>query len=50
LLAGGSPPDELWRFLALLPNDAEGEPSPARRGARVVDLRAPQPLRRASAA
>jgi uncharacterized protein (DUF58 family) len=38
LLAGGSPPDSLWRFLALL-EASSAEPSSARRGARTIDLR-----------
>jgi len=43
LLAGGSPPDALWRFLALLPSDAPGEVMGPKRGARIVDLRANVP-------
>lgn len=39
LLSGGSPPDALWRYLALLPQDVQSELSPPKRGARVVDLR-----------
>jgi len=39
LLSGGSPPDVLWRYLALLPSSAAGEIKPANRGARIVDLR-----------
>ena len=39
LLAGGSPPDALWRFLALLPVGASGELNGPQRGARVLDLR-----------
>lgn len=40
LLSGGSPPDALWRYLSLLPNDASGDLLSPKRGARVVDLRA----------
>jgi len=40
LLSGGSPPDDLWRFLALLSSDGRGELLAPKRGARVVDLRA----------
>lgn len=40
LLAGGSPPDELWRYLALLPSDATGEVTQPKRGTRIIDLRA----------
>jgi uncharacterized protein (DUF58 family) len=40
LLAGGSPPDALWRYLALVPSDSTSELSPPKRGARIVDLRA----------
>lgn len=40
LLTGGSPPDALWRYLALLPSDSASELSSPKRGARVVDLRA----------
>jgi uncharacterized protein (DUF58 family) len=39
-LAGGSPPDALWRYLALLPDDGRGALLAPKRGARVVDLRA----------
>lgn len=39
LLAGGSPPDGLWRYLALLPCDGEGELQAPKRGARILDLR-----------
>ena len=39
LLPGGSPPDALWRYLALLPMDASYEPFPPQRGAQVIDLR-----------
>jgi uncharacterized protein (DUF58 family) len=39
LLSGGSPPDALWRYLALLPSDATGAPAAPKRGARLVDLR-----------
>lgn len=41
LLSGGSPPDALWRYLALLPSDAaDALQSTPKRGAQVVDLRA----------
>jgi len=40
LLSGGSPPDALWRYLALVPSDSTSELSPPKRGARIVDLRA----------
>jgi uncharacterized protein (DUF58 family) len=40
LLSGGSPPDALWRYLALLPSDESSELASPKRGARVIDLRA----------
>ena len=43
MLSGGSPPDALWRYLALLPNDVAAELLRPKRGARIVDLRAVQP-------
>ncbi len=49
LLAGGSPPDALWRYLALLPSDAEGELLAPKRGAKLVDLRANAPARASAA-
>ena len=49
LLQGGSPPDALWRFLALLPNDGRGEPCAPKRGARIVDLRRNEPKRESAA-
>jgi uncharacterized protein (DUF58 family) len=39
LLSGGSPPDALWRFLALLPSAASGGLSRPKRGAQLLDLR-----------
>ncbi|MET0344416.1 MAG: DUF58 domain-containing protein [Polyangiales bacterium] len=39
LLPGGSPPDAIWRYLALLPGDVAYEPFGPVRGAQVVDLR-----------
>jgi uncharacterized protein (DUF58 family) len=39
MLTGGSPPDALWRFLALLSADGRGELTAPKRGARVCDLR-----------
>lgn len=39
LLSGSSPPDALWRYLALLPSEVSGELSAPKRGARVIDLR-----------
>jgi uncharacterized protein (DUF58 family) len=39
LLSGGSPPDALWRYLALLPSDSPSELTSPKRGGRVVDLR-----------
>lgn len=39
LLAGGSPPDALWGYLALLRSDAESELASPKRGARIIDLR-----------
>ncbi|MDB4973387.1 MAG: hypothetical protein JWN48_1728 [Myxococcaceae bacterium] len=43
MLDGGSPPDALWRYLALLPSDAGSELLSPKRGARVVDLRSVLP-------
>jgi uncharacterized protein (DUF58 family) len=43
LLAGGSPPDSLWHYLALLETDVNAEFTQPRRGARVVDLRSNTP-------
>jgi uncharacterized protein (DUF58 family) len=43
LLAGGSPPDSLWRFLALLGTNERAELSAPRRGARTIDLRSNTP-------
>jgi uncharacterized protein (DUF58 family) len=40
LLSGGSPPDALWRYLALLESDVQHGESAPKRGAQVVDLRA----------
>ncbi|HEY6877600.1 MAG TPA: DUF58 domain-containing protein [Polyangiales bacterium] len=42
LLAGGSPPDSLWRFLALLA-PSQAELTSPRRGARTIDLRSNTP-------
>ncbi len=49
LLAGGSPPDALWRYLALLPTGAQGELSAPKRGAKLVDLRANRPSQASAA-
>ncbi|MDB4984949.1 MAG: hypothetical protein JWN04_127 [Myxococcaceae bacterium] len=43
MLSGGSPPDALWRYLALLPSDAQGPLLTPKRGARIVDLRSITP-------
>ena len=43
MMSGGSPPDALWRYLALLPSDVAAELSLPKRGARIVDLRTALP-------